>query len=494
MWGAANRYILPTSGSKDPGPVFDFATVDESVSDFVAHKVDARLQLNRGVHAFRWFDPLTPTIPEQTQLAPSVIAAYQNVLTSLTLPNNRRLQGDQVQAILDGLNTTVQLLQGPPGTGKTMTLSGSILTRILARRSHGDIVLIAANTHTAVNNLLERIDTALSTFVAHARSVGLSVPTITLSKVHTSKIAEVPSGNITNIVAKPSARDVNRMRRDSVLVIGGTTPAVLKLAEELSTKQPFIGHNDGFQVPVLVIDEASMMVFPHFLALATLVQPHGEILLAGDHRQLAPILAHDWETEDRPPSVLYQPYVSAYQAVQNIVSNSQVSRRSVGYSALNFTFRLPPVIRDLLARLYRLDDIELEGLPRNRTLSHTTQGNIWDRVWQGETGLYLVLHDEARSRRYNELEAEIISLLLDASGNQPAKSIAVITPYRDQRRLCQTSLSQFQGVVDVIDTVERLQGGERPTIIVSGTASDRNAIAADVKAFRPTLRRHRHWA
>lgn len=39
----------------------------------------------------------------------------------------------------------------------------------------------------------------------------------------------------------------------------------------------------GFQTTTLIVDEASMMVFPHFLALATLVKNDGEIMLAGDH-------------------------------------------------------------------------------------------------------------------------------------------------------------------------------------------------------------------
>jgi ATP-dependent exoDNAse (exonuclease V) alpha subunit len=59
-------------------------------------------------------------------------------------------------------------------------------------------------------------------------------------------------------------------------------------------------------VPLLIImDEASTMSFVHFLALATLVDPDGDIMVVGDKRQLPHIVAHD--EEDRPPVLLYLP-------------------------------------------------------------------------------------------------------------------------------------------------------------------------------------------
>jgi superfamily I DNA and/or RNA helicase len=55
-----------------------------------------------------------------------------------------------------------------------------------------------------------------------------------------------------------------------------------------------------------------------------------------------------------------------------------------------------------------------------------------------------------------------------APARQNADSIAVITPHRAQRALLLTTLDAHGLDVSVIDTVERLQGGEKPAIIVSG--------------------------
>lgn len=277
------------------------------------------------------------------------------------------------------------------------------------------------------------------------------------------------------------------MRSNAVLVIGGTTSAVLKMAQELGTKKPFRDNPQQFQVPTLIVDEASMMVFPHFLSLATLVRTDGEIMLAGDHRQLAPIVVHDWDAEERPPVLIYQPYVSAYQAVQNLKENTELSDAKIQRSALNFTFRLPPVIRELISRIYQLDNIELEGYSQNseEIINEVTEGS-WERVWENSNGLYLVLHDERQSKRSNPLEVDIIEQIINAGGEIPNNSIAIVTPHRAQRTLLKTRLADYyseeeEKEVNVIDTVERLQGGERPTVIVSATASDPSAISKNVE-------------
>lgn len=464
--------------------IYDCATIDESPSDFVAGRVDQKLQHSQGNPVCQWLAPQNPQIPPQTALSASDLEQYSNLLQTLPLSNSKELDDKQIAAVINGLQTRIQLLQGPPGTGKTETTAIATFMRILARRSAGDIVLITAHTHTAVDNLLLRLDSLLPILNQHAANSGLNAHTIQLSKVHSSEI-QPTGGNIEDFSSQSCVRKVNQMLSTAVLVIGGTTSAILKMVDELNDKATFLRqYPQGFKTTTLIVDEASMMVFPHFLALATLLRNDGEIMLAGDHRQLAPIVTHDWENEDRPPVLLYQPYVSAYQAIQNLKENLDVNvtDESILRSALDFTHRLPPVIRELIARLYRKDDIELKGKEKDQSIEEKEVTGTWQKLLQGNGGLYLVLHSERQSRRSNTVEVEIIKQILDAGGQITDSSVAIVTPHRAQRTLLKTELADYYGnAVDVIDTVEKLQGGERPNVIVSATASDPSAISKNVE-------------
>jgi len=257
------------------------------------------------------------------------------------------------------------------------------------------------------------------------------------------------------------------------------------MLETLQIRQSFPkSYPQGFQTTTLIVDEASMMVFPHFLALATLVRNDGEIMLAGDHRQLTPIVTHDWENEDRPPVVFYQPYVSAYQAIQNLKENSEnlVADESILRSTLDNTFRLPHEICKLIEPVYEKDNIQLKGKEKEQNLEKEEIKGTWEQLLQGTKGLYLVLHSERESKRSNQIEVEIIKQILDAGGELADNSTAILTPHRAQRSLLKTELNTYhEKAVDVIDTIEKVQGGERDNVIVSATVSNPSAISKNVE-------------
>lgn len=473
----SDRYKLRSESHHDEGLKFDYATIDESPSNFVAQRVENALLNNQKAPINQWLDPLNPAIPPKIKLKPKERANYKKLLKARVLPNGYSMRYEQREACLDGLDTRIQLLHGPPGTGKTITTATATLVHILARLKVGDVVLLAANTHTAVNILLQDIaDLLKGSFEECAVSNGYSMPPILLAKTVSSKDSSGLSGDISVIDSKYATR-LREMVSTSVAVIGGTVSSILKLWENRG------GRLADLQAALLVIDEASMMVFPHFLALATLLDPvSGQILLAGDHQQLPPIVAHDWLNEDRPPVVLYQPFTSAYVAIQNI-GREKLDNSKVCQSPLRYSFRLPPEIRELINRLYG-QERALHGRPSGSHSWPVASQNVWESVWHGETGLYLIIHDEKRSKLSNNVEAYIVEQILSRCGARSPKSVAIITPHRAQRGLLTARLTQYagpSGIISSINTVESFQGGQQDTIIVSASESDPSAISTSTK-------------
>lgn len=469
-----NGYVMRSSA---PEQAWTHAAVDESVSDYVANHVERRLRNVAGNHAIQWFDPTGPQVPPLAQPAPQIIAAITTFLEGWQAPHANGcavLAPDQQAAVREGLATRVQLLKGPPGTGKTATTAASILARVAVALPPQGIVLVAANTHLAVDTVLNRINAYEPSFRAQAAVAGLPVQPLTIARIDPKS---APTAPIQSVSSGSCAAFIKGATKSSGLILGGTTTGILKLANKLAQSVQFGA--SGFRADVLIVDEASMMVFPHFLALASLLKPDGQILLAGDNRQLAPIVAHDWETEDRPPVQVYQPFRSAYDAVDCIVTDGGLSLSAVNQSSLTFTFRLPQAIRQLIALVYQRDGISLEGyLPSlDENVPQAPTGS-WIDAWRGAE-LVLIVHDEKHSRKHNPTECAIISALLASNPDLADHAVAIITPHKAQRQLLRETLDlEYGGVASVIDTVERLQGGERANIIVSGTRSDPHAIGA----------------
>ena len=479
----SDRYRLQSWMSYAEGAEGFRATVDESPSDYVAGRVEARLQSQAGHVACRWLDPTEPWVPPRDPVDRPIQDSIGTVLSSIILADDRRLAREQIDVAVRGLGSRIQLLQGPPGTGKTTTTAAATLARIAARMQEGHIVLVAANTHAATDNLLKRIASMEQPFRAAALRASLTVPRLAIAKVWTGEDRTPDHPAVHSVNANSCIMKVLALAADAVLVVGGTTGALLRMAKNLDDS-PRFGQRHGGTLAgqALIVDEASMMVLPHFLSLATMVDPAGEIMLAGDHRQLSPITSHDWEREDRPPVIIYQPFASAYEAIRNLRTHLD-DDASILLSSLQFTHRLPPLVRELIAKLYHKDDINLVGRGVPRVAGEETEGPLWERLWKAKAGLYLLVHTEAQSTLSNSTEAKIIHELLDAAAGLPASSLAVVTPHRAQKNLLDQELEFHTGAgqpVDLIDTVEKLQGGERQNVIVSATESDPASIAARV--------------
>ncbi len=458
--GPMGRYLLPSYGKglKDGGQ----ALVGESLSNYARARVDAWLSEHGASPIVRWFDPQGPTGPVRERISDATLATLQAALTSMDL-DGHRLDEVQLRSCLDGLTCTVQLLLGPPGTGKTNTAAAAVLAR-LAARTRRKLFLLSANTHTAVDELAARIRDASPRFLQAAARAGLE------HRPH--KVLRLVGGdtlpNEGEVGTWNDALIREEMGRGDV-VLCGTVGELLKVADRFQRSDPM--RADG-----LMIDEASMMVFPDFLALATLLAVDGEIMLVGDHKQLSPITSHDWEEESREQVIALAPHQSCYEAVRRL--SERTPPGAIGRSALTVTYRLTPELTHLISGVYAAEGVELRSRKRQESKSRgiSSLADIWD-----EKGVYLVVHDESCSRKSNLFEARLVYDIMAARGVEehevPPATVSVITPHRAQRGLLRTVLERdFRYHLKLIDTVERLQGGECETIMVSGTQSDAGAI------------------
>ena len=464
--GRGSDYILSSMAPKDG--LMPFALAGEPKSAYVRHRADRWLDDNRQAPSIRWFDPVDPAVPVREPPSRERMEAYLRVLKDLRLRRSP-LDDVQAQACLEGLTSTVQLMLGPPGTGKTNTASAAIMLRLAARPGH-KLFFLSATTHTAVDELCGRLREAVPEFRRTADAAGIDNNPVTVLNIRKEPIEqdEISSDDVSLIKERLENGDV---------VVCGTVNDLLKLG----------GNFDRYHWPRetarahgLVVDEASMMIFPEFLALSTLVAEDGEIMLAGDHMQLSPITAHDWERETREQVVRMYPHDSAYKAMRRL--GEVCSEGAVRQSALTITYRLTPELTHLISSVYRREGVELVSKKGSARKSGRLESlaDLWS-----SPGVYLAVHGESSSRKSNPFEVGLIRDIILARGVSEAEiepgTISIITPHRAQRGLLRGELSDLEYHIKLIDTVERLQGGECKTIIVSGTQSDASAISGNAE-------------
>jgi len=519
-----------------------YATLDKSPSDFVGQKVHERLKKlqgqDRDVLKRILMEPPEACDPPRDWI--DICREYAEFLKE-----GNGLNESQAKALDNLLSSRIFLLQGPPGTGKTQTTAVAILMYALCvLGEEGGCIAVASHTNTAIGELYNRVVEMFSKLseAKQDKECRESLNKIRLCYIkyclYGKEIKdclnedEIKDEQTGDEKCSQECRGCKRGNDQNVkLILFGTTNDILKLFQEKPQKdkeklrkkdQCSLYGKEFLKYDVLVVDEASMMVFPHFVALASLIdykKDQWRIMLAGDHRQLSPIVHREWEEEDRPGVQRYLPYMSVFEWFLQRKEEANLKDTQVKVERLSFSHRLPLVLRKLIQPLYDRDNILLTGKSKNseKDASKSTSKSIhsiYSYIANTLDSLYLLVHDEQESTKSNPLEAKIVKkiveeLLKDSQDSSPnsitpkdkgiveetpkdsqdssrksitPKDIAVVTPFRRHRALLKETLKDFVAKGLVVDTVERLQGGERKVIIYSAAVSSPSALM-DLQEF-----------
>lgn len=379
-----------------------------------------------------------------------------------------------VKNILEGvLRPLPYIIYGPPGTGKTTTVVETVYQ--LAKYGDGKCkILLTAPSNDAADVLVERLasyfpQTELRRIIAYSRpieTIPAFIKAYVSDDVHSSEL---------------QLRDIMSAR----IVV-----STLNLAARFS----FWGVPRGY-FDVMCVDEAGHAMEPEIIAVASSlmdfqnetpqnsVSSPGQLILAGDPRQLGPIVTSD----------LCRKFKVDVSYMERLMGRDVYSRKPDGkypeklLTKLVRNYRSHPAILMLPNKIFYDGDLKCCG---NKMVTHSLEK--WEHL--PVKGFPLLFHAvEGENLResnspswFNPQEAEIAieytkQLLYDTRPPLKADEIGIITPYARQAQKIRLAL-EAQNIEGIkVGSVESFQGQEKRCIIVSTVRAEADHLSADLK-------------
>ncbi|MGI8916462.1 MAG: AAA domain-containing protein [Chloroflexota bacterium] len=389
-------------------------------------------------------------------------------------------------------DTPLLLVQGPPGTGKSYATAFALFARLqdalTADREFR--VVLSCKTHAATDVLLQNVLavkqqlTQLAArhpalFAAHLDRRLLDVPLYRLRPRSSPPDGVIPLPH-RNDLPKGTPSPVETISRQRYCIVAATPAAVYGSITERWDKKLF-GHAVA---DCLVLDEASQMNLPEAIMAALLLKPAGCLIVVGDHRQMPPIVQHDWNNELRRTFQEYRAYESLF-----------LTLLPLPLPIIRFaeSFRLHAAMAEFLRReIYVQDGIPYFSRRHDELPPFTHPDPFVAAVLSPQHPIVVVVHDEAQSQVRNPFEQALMTPVLLALADpgsyrlNPMDGLGVVVPHRAQRAAlregipCLSLTDPATGTIttSAVDTVERFQGSERTAILVTATESDREYLLA----------------
>lgn len=410
------------------------------------------------------------------------------------------LDSSQQGAVEEISRQQLALVWGPPGTGKTTTLVGylqALIEEAIAKKSSTKI-LISSMSYRAVEVLVHQLVEDLNG--NHGLPCDIRMVYSRSRQPIPYRVAPAPHVRALAVsLGDPSGPPAVQAAyvSPSVAIFGTAAHTVPALMEALGAAGPLDQLFD-----VLVIDESSQV--PVTLALRPLaaISKTTQIVIAGDRKQMPPIhsLAPPVGAEHLVGSI--HTYLQTRFAIseQRLLVNYRSADHLVDFAkTLGYDSKLAPHIADL--RLRYVSGPTTVPLPGSLPTSQA-----WAGVLDEAKVVTTILHEDPSSSQANHAEAKIVTtlayILRHCVSDELAPSgaalrlfpsddeffntgLGIVTPHKAQRALIIAELAGFFPAVsravleESVDTVERFQGGQRHTIIVSFGVGDVDVIQGE---------------
>jgi hypothetical protein len=450
---------------------------------------------------------------EPTTSSTAQIATALGAVMNVNWPCNQSQQA----AIQHCLAKRLSIVWGPPGTGKTTTAAALLAARILIAQAAQQPLrlLVTGPTYTAWEKLFADTLTLLSQ---------LNVANVTCFRVYSASHQHhtpLPHGvlQVTDVTASTHDVDFQTLVQNldapqGVVLVGAVAHQCYRIADQAHDSALYAAFDFA------AIDESSQLDLGKSLFPLCLLADTAEIVFLGDHLQMPPIVltqppsGAEWLVGSIQTYLIHrhgcprQPLLTNYRSAQPFIDFG----KRIGY---------PPGLSahspDLALHFQNIPQGQPPGwnaaAPWSPALTAIADPN---------RRLVAITYADGKSGQANEFEADLVCAIVQqlfltlsaslanelnvtgapipvqAAAHTPEtfwdRGVGIVTPHRAQRALIVRRLRHIfpthpADLIDAaVDTVERFQGGQRDTIVISFGVGDPDLIA-DEESFLLQLER-----
>lgn len=414
--------------------------------------------------------------------------------------NKHELNGSQIDAVKSCAKNQLTIVWGPPGTGKTDTLV-AFLHAVIRQKRAKKILIAGPNYRTAeelsgrlVKNLEADASAACDYYWLYSKSHGAKPLNATPKHLNLRSATRDKNDPFYQELLASLSDD------KKVTIVSTTAHIVHHVTKNAGASDSFV--DEIFDL--VILDESSQI--PVTLALRPLaaMKTDAQLVIVGDHKQMPPI------QQLEPPKggehlvgsiqkyliqrfgITHVPLLLNYRSNKDLVEYA----RLLGYPA-DLKAAFPT--RDL--QLLKPIETVTKAMPSSLPVTAA-----YEELLKPERRVAAFIHEDVTSSQANEVEAGLVAGLAYVTrqviarelndGKPTAKTpyaedeffesgIGIVTPHKAQKSLVVRKLLELfpkanpEAVFESVDTVERFQGGERDTIIVSFGVGDTDIIEGE---------------
>jgi hypothetical protein len=378
-----------------------------------------------------------------------------SVRRAIELADQVGMTASQLAAMARLTERTLLLVWGPPGTGKTHFLALAVLSLAAAHLGSGQPfrVLVSAFTHAAIDNCLRQ--------VAEVSRRHPLVP----GGLRIAKLGRAHLPGLVGVEEVTAASAADWLAAGPVAVAGGTAWAVRQGVE--------LGSID-----LLVIDEGSQLKVPESSISIRRLRPGGTLIVAGDDRQLPPIVQGAYPEPATGEPLLHR---SIFECLRTSDERGDLTAMLLENFRMNRTLCAYPA-EQIYSPQYRSATAEVAGR-RLRLTSLEGTPTLADAVLDPAFPLVVGLLDGVRAAAENRIEADIAAaaacrLRERTEGVDDADfwrhRLFIVCPHHAQIHAIRRALRARRSwrADPFVDTVDRMQGQECDAVIASYGVSD----------------------